>query len=125
MECREGARRGEGDHDNGSNASSPNDDYNGAEEEEAAIDIVKDKGEDFATGPTSSHQDNAATLMDSPPPLLMHSPLPLRGLPHQQDNRTAGTKNAATSATTAAKVGIVPTSLLLGFGWAAKRGGRL
>jgi hypothetical protein len=67
----------------------------------------------------------SATMMDAPPPLLMHCPLPLRGLPLQWVERTAGAKNGAASATTAAKVGIVAASLPLGFGGVAKRGGRL
>ena len=46
-------------------------------------------------------------MMDAPPSLLVCFPLPLLGLPLQQDDRTAGAKNAAASATTAAKVGIV------------------
>ncbi len=46
-------------------------------------------------------------MMDAPPPLLAHRPLPLLGSPLRWDDRTAGAKNAAASATTAAKVGIV------------------
>jgi hypothetical protein len=80
---------------------------NGGEEEEAAVDIVEDKGEDFATGPTSICWDDTATMMDAPPPLLTRCPLPLLGLPLRQDDRTAGAKNVVASATTAAKVGIV------------------
>jgi hypothetical protein len=72
-----------------------------------------------------SHRDNAATMMDMPRPLLVCHPLPLRGLPLQREDRTAGKKNAAESATTAAKVGIVAASLPLGFGGVAKRGGGL
>ncbi len=45
--------------------------------------------------------------MDVPLPLLACCPLPLWGLPLQRDNRTAGVKIAAASATTVAKVGIV------------------
>jgi hypothetical protein len=86
---------------------SPNDGEDQAEEEEATVNIVKGKGEDFAMGLTLIHGDNAATMMDIPPPLLACIPLPLRGSPLQRDNRTAGAKNAAASATTAAKVGIV------------------
>ncbi len=95
------------DHDDGRDASSPNDEDDGAEEEEAAVNTVKDKGIDFATGPTSIPQDNAATMIDVLPPLLVHHPLPLWGLPLQWDNRMEGAKNAAASTTTAAKVGIV------------------
>ncbi len=58
-------------------------------------------------GSMSIHRDNAATMMDAPPPLLARRPLPLRGLPLQRDDRTAGAKNAAASATTAVKVGNV------------------
>ncbi len=43
---------GRDDHNDGSDASSPNNDDNGAEEEEATINIVEDKGEDFAMGST-------------------------------------------------------------------------
>ncbi len=89
------------------NVSSPNDDDDRAEEEEAAVNIVKDKGEDFAMGPTLIRQDDAAMMMDAPPSLLAHRPLPLLGSLLRRDNRTAGAKNAAASATTAAKVGIV------------------
>ncbi len=84
-----------------------NNDNDKAEEEEATVDIVKDKGEDFATGPTLIRWDDAATMMDTPPPLLARRPLPLLGSPLRRDDRTAGVKNAAASATTAAKVGIV------------------
>ena len=84
-----------------------NNDNDKAEEEEAAIDIVEDKGEDFATGPTLICRDDAATMMDVPPSLLVRHPLPLLGSPLRRDDRTAGVKNAAASATTAAKVGIV------------------
>ena len=83
-----------------------NDDNDGAEEEEANVNIVEDKGEDFATGPTLIRRDDAATMMDAPPPLLARRPLPLLGSPLRQDDRTAGAKNAAASATTAVKVGI-------------------
>jgi hypothetical protein len=108
MECRGGGHRGEGDdHDNGSDKSSPNNDDNVYEEKEATVNIVKEKGEDFATRSTLIRQDDAATMMDASPPLLGLRPLPLRGSPLQRDNRTAGAKNAAASATTAAKVGIV------------------
>ncbi len=58
-------------------------------------------------GSTSIHQDDAATMMYVPPPLLAHCPLPLWGSPLQRHDRTAGAKNAAASATTAAKVGII------------------
>ncbi len=104
MQVGGGAEGGGGDHNNRSNTMSPNDNNDGAEEEEAAVNIVKDKGEDFGTGSTSN---DAATMMDVPTPLLGHCPLPLRGLPLQQDDRTAGAKNVAASATTVAKVGIV------------------
>ncbi len=97
---------GGGEQDDRSNPSFPNNNDNEAEEEEAAVDIVIDEGEDFAMGRMSIHWDDAAMMMDTPPPLLTRCPLPLRGLPLQQDDRTAGTKNAAASATTAAKVGI-------------------
>jgi hypothetical protein len=102
-----GGQRGEDDHNDGSNALSPNNDNNGADKEEAAVNIVEDKGEDFAMGLMSIHQDDATTMIDALLPLLAHCPLPLRGLPLQQDNRMAGAKNAVASATTAAKVGIV------------------
>ncbi len=102
-----GARRGGADHDDGSDASSPNDDNNRAEEEEATVDIVEVKGEEFAMGPTSIRWDDAAMMMDAPPPLLVRRPLPLLGLPLRWDDRMAGAKNAAASAPTAAKVGIV------------------
>ncbi len=55
--------------------------------------------------------DNAAMMMDAPPPLLAHCPLPLWGLPLQRGDRMAGTKNAAASATIAAKVGIVDCTI--------------
>ena len=58
-------------------------------------------------GPTSIRRDDAATMMDAPPPLIARRPLSLWGTPLQRDDRTAGAKNAAASATTAAKVGIV------------------
>ncbi len=76
-----GGRRGGGgdDHNNGSDALSPNDNDDGAEEEEAAVNIVEDKGVDFAMGSTSICWDNAATMMDAPPPLLALHPLPLWG----------------------------------------------
>jgi hypothetical protein len=103
-----GGHGGRGDdHNNGSDALSPNNDDDGVEEEEAAVNVVKDKGEDFATGLTLIRQDNAATMMDAPPPLLARCPLPLWGSPLQRDDRTAGVKNAAASANTAAKVGII------------------
>jgi hypothetical protein len=63
-----------------------------------AVDIVEDKGEDFATGSTSILRDHATTMMDAPPPLLARRPLPLRGSTLQRDDRTAGAKNAAASA---------------------------
>ncbi len=102
-----GGAEGGDDHDDRSDASSPNNNNNRAEEEEAAVNIVKDKGEDFATGPTSIRWDDTAMMMDTPLPLLACHPLPLLGLPLRRDERTAGVKNAAASATTAAKVGIV------------------
>ncbi len=102
-----GGGRGGDDHDDGSNALSPNNDDDKAREKEASVDIVKDKGEDFATGPTSIRQDDAAMMKDALPPLLACRPLPLLGSPLRWDNRTAGAKNAAASATNAAKVGIV------------------
>jgi hypothetical protein len=59
---------GEGDdHNNGSNVSPPNDDNDGAEEEEATVNIAKDKGEDFAMGSMPTRWDNTATMMDAPP----------------------------------------------------------
>jgi hypothetical protein len=60
------------DQDNGSNASSLSDNN-----KEAAVDILKDKGEDFVTGLMLICQDNAATMMDAPLPLLGRCPLPL------------------------------------------------
>jgi hypothetical protein len=113
MECRGGGCGGGGDdHDDGSNASSPNNKDNGAEEEEVAVNIVKDKGEDFTMGSTLIHQDNAATMMDMLPPLIVHRPYPLRGSPLQRDNRMAGAKNWwHPQATTAAKVGIVACAM--------------
>jgi hypothetical protein len=51
-------------------------------------------------------------MLEAPPPLLVlvHRLLPVLGLPLQRDDRRAGTKNAAASATTAAKVGIVAST---------------
>jgi hypothetical protein len=89
------------------NVLSPNEDDNGAEEEEAAVGIVKDKGEDFAMGWALIRRDNAATMMDASPPLLPCCPLPFLGLPLQRDDTMAGAKNAVAFTTTAAKVGIV------------------
>ncbi len=108
MECRGG---GGDDHNDGSNALSPNNEDDRAEEEEAAVDIVKDKGEDFATGPTSIRWDDAVTMMDAPLPLLARRPLPLLGLLLRRDDRMAGAKNAAASALTATKVGIVARAM--------------
>jgi hypothetical protein len=62
-------------------------------------------------GSTLSRRDDAAIMMDTPPPLLA--------------DITAGAKNVAASATTAAKVGVIAASLPLGFGGVAKRGGGL
>jgi hypothetical protein len=108
MGCRGGgAWRGGDDHNDGSNASSPNDDNDRAEEEEATVNIVKDKGEDFAMGPTLISRDDVATMTDAPPPLIARCPLPLLGLPLRRDDRTAGSKNAVASATNATKIGIV------------------
>ncbi len=87
-----GHRGGGDDHDDGSDASSPNDNDNGAEEEKAAVNIVKDKVKKFPMGLTLICWDNATTMMDAPPPLLVHSPLSLLGLPFQQNDRTAGAK---------------------------------
>ncbi len=95
MKCRGGGCGGGGDdHDDGSNALSRNNNDDGAEEEEAAVDIVEDEGEDFATGLTSICWDHATTMMGTPVPLLTRPPLPLQGLPLQRDDRTAGAKNA-------------------------------
>ena len=51
--------------------------------------------------------DSAATMVDVPPPLLACCPSLHRGLLLQWDDRMAGTKNAAASATTTDEVGIV------------------
>jgi hypothetical protein len=67
----------------------------GAEEDKAAIDMDGNKRGDFSTGLLSIHPDNAVTMMDTPPPLLTRCP------------GTAGVKNAAASATTVDKFGIV------------------
>ena len=61
--------------------SSLNDDEDGAEEDDVAIDIDDHKSEDFATGSLLIHWDEAATMMDVPPPLLTRCPPPRRGLP--------------------------------------------
>ncbi len=100
-----GRRGGEGDnHNNGSYVPSLNDNNSRVEEKEAVVDTVKDEGEDFATGSTLIRGDNTVTMMYAPPPLLKHRSLPLRGMLLQRDDRAAGMKNAAASATTAAKV---------------------
>jgi hypothetical protein len=111
MQGGKGRGGGGDDHDNESNSSSPNGNDNGAEEEEVTVDIFKDKGEDFAMGLMSIRWDDAATMMNVPPPLLLCCPLPLRGLLLQHDNRTVGAKDAVASATTAAKVGIVTRAM--------------
>jgi hypothetical protein len=55
--------------------------------------------------------DKAATMMDVLPPLLRCCHPPHRGLLLQQDDRVAGTKNAAASVTTAGEVGIVTRAM--------------
>ena len=97
-----GGQRGEDDHNDGSNALSPNNDNNGADKEEAAVNIVEDEGEDSMTGSTSICRDDAATMMDAPP---LSSSSPGIAAPAGQQNGRC--KDAAVSATTAAKVGIV------------------
>jgi hypothetical protein len=105
MEYRGGGVGGGGDdHDVGSKALSPNDDDDGAEEEEAAINIVEDKGEGFATGSTSICQDDAATMTDALPPLIVLSrDCPSSGTTERQARRM----RRHPQATTAAKVGVV------------------
>ena len=55
-------------------------------------------------------------MMDAPPPLLARCPPPHRGLLLQWDDGTVGTKNAAASATTMDKYGIIACTMVVSRG---------
>ncbi len=76
-------------------ASSLNDDDDGAEEDEVAVDIKAKTREDFATGSSTIHQDNAATMIDESTHLLFRHPPPHRGFLIQRDDRTVGAKEGS------------------------------
>ena len=67
--------------------SSLNDDDDGAEEDEAAIDIDinDDKREDATTRSLSVCQDDITMMMSKSLSLLVHCPPPCRGLPLQRE----------------------------------------
>ena len=92
-------------------ATSFNDDDDGAEEDKAAINFDDNKREDLAMRLLPIGCDNATTMMDARPPLLACRPSPCQELPLQRDGGTLGAQNAAATATTTDKFGITACAM--------------
>ena len=84
----------------------------GAEKDETAVNMDDNKRENFAMGLLSVRWDNTAMMMDALAPLLTCCAPPCRALPPQQDDRTAGAKIAAASASTVDKFGILADAMV-------------